>query len=244
MAAENKFRSLVRQHVRATQADKFGLFGHSVKFANLGSGQALAPSETIAFVFDIVGSETDPDTWAAERSLLPPGDQSAAVAASFINGPSSDSAIGASNPPGSGAEVTLSDYSSDATAAGDLDATVTFSVASGQLTVEIENTTSGDVYDIDQVWFNSPATVDSLAYVSGPSGWDYTEKIDYVGETKDGLFEQDVVLKDAAAALYLGPKDVDGSWRFIAVGATLEVQRRVSGTWTTADTDEFPFNIT
>src|ERR1051325_5201299 len=69
--------------------------------------------------------------------------------------------------------LTLSDFSSNHhVQASDLDATFTFEVTGNTVTLTVTNQTSGDkLFNIQQVFFNTPDDVGSLTLASGPSGW-------------------------------------------------------------------------
>ena len=76
----------------------------------------------------------------------------------------------------SGASLTLSTHSSDATPASDLDATLDFIVVDDELTLVVSNLTDGpdegadNGFDMNQVFFNAAANITGLVPL-GDLGW-------------------------------------------------------------------------
>ncbi len=89
--------------------------------------------------------------------------------------------------------VTLSEISSDETAASVLDARFRFEVTGSVLELTVFNDTSGvDSYKINRVYFNAVAgTVTGLALTSPPTGWTLGEQ-----ESADGFGTYDYALID------------------------------------------------
>ncbi|MHC5111512.1 MAG: hypothetical protein ACYTHJ_16720 [Planctomycetota bacterium] len=75
-----------------------------------------------------------------------------------------------------GTVLNFSDASSDETPADMLRATMTFSVSDDNVTLLIENTTSGeDAFDIFSVYFNTTPDIESLLLAQEVDGWNFLQ---------------------------------------------------------------------
>ena len=168
---ENDFRQQIREHLRATRADKFGRFGFSLQLRDLvqdlnsaenDSPGLICTNDSVAFVFTISGtgpfSESD---FGNELSETPPGSIPSNIAAKFIHGPFGDDAFGAS-----ATGNTLSEASSapfvDVSWLG---ATFQFEITGAtELTLVVQNNTEVP-YDLDisEIYFNAASHVTDLS---------------------------------------------------------------------------------
>lgn len=78
-----------------------------------------------------------------------------------------------SGPARAGSTLTLSDASSDETNPAMLNAHLSFDVSGNTLTLTAYNDTAGDVsFDLSAIYFNAPSSVDDIALLSAPPGWE------------------------------------------------------------------------
>lgn len=118
-----------------------------------------------------------------------------------------------------GTVLTLSDFSSDETAAEVLDATFTFSVTGSVLTLSVANETADPfAFDLSAVYFNTTPEISGLSLIASPAGWEML-----VSQSADGFGAYDFALQselnESSEKIVSGDKqsfifDISGSGPF------------------------------
>ena len=140
---------------------------------------------------------------------------------------------------GYGAQITRDNQfvvGCDTVPAGTVDTVGATGITSWEVTV------NGTDRDIPVDLIGNTLTDGAVAYNDGGSlgGFgDYDVGTETLNIGTTNVTANSVAL-DGSGAYYLGPEDVDGSWRIIRSGADLVIQVRVSGVWTTVQTFEHP----